>query len=421
MKEDFLYFLWKFQLFNHQGLETQCGLPVQVRKAGILNNDAGPDFSASHVVIDEMEWVGNVEMHVRSSQWFKHGHQNDVAYDSVVLHVVWDYNMPINDSKGREIPTIALSKITQKGYLSNYQLLNQSLVDIACQEKISEVPDVYLNGELHQQIICRLERKTQKWKENKTGELKTVFYELLAQSFGFKVNADAFCQVAEQLPLTILLKHGASLKQVEALLFGVSGMLSSAWNGEYPQGLFKEWKYLQHKFQLPEVSYVQWKFAKMRPPNFPTVKLAQFAVLMMGFQDLFDAVNANKPLSIIKQYFEKGTSLYWATHYVFDKESIQKDKALGVNSFRSVVINAIIPFIYFKYKRDEQHNVFDYLVGLLESLPAEKNHKVDLFLNLGLKPKNALETQGLLELLDYKCLPKKCLSCSVGNHLVRKK
>lgn len=421
MKEDFLYFLWKFQLFNHQGLETQCGLPVQVRKVGVLNNDAGPDFSASHVVIDEQEWVGNVEMHIKSSQWFAHGHQHDAAYDSVVLHVVWEFNKAVKDSKGREIPTIALSEITPKGYLTNYQLLNQSLVDVACQENISEIPEIYLNTELHHQIIHRLARKTHKWKDNNTGELKTVFYELLAQSFGFKVNADVFCQVAKQLPLTIVLKHGGSLKQIESLVFGVSGLLSSARDDEYAQGLLKEWNYLKHKFQLTEVASLQWKFAKMRPPNLPTVKLAQFAVLMTLFQDLFEAVNTNKPLEVIKRYFEKGTSIYWITHYVFDKESTPKDKVLGVNSFRSIVINAIIPFIYLKYKRDENHNVFDYLIGLLESLPAEKNHKVDLFIELGLKPKNALETQGLLELLDYKCLPKKCLSCSMGNHLVRKK
>ena len=419
MREDFLYFLWKFQLFEHRGLTTQCGQPVQIKKIGFQNHDAGPDFSAAQLIIGDMEWFGNVEMHTKSSEWFIHKHQHDAAYDSVVLHIVWKYNMPVTDSKGREIPTIELAPLTNNKYLSNYEVLNQSLVEIPCQERLAEIPSIYLKTELDDQVIHRLERKTDKWKTNKTGELKTLFYELLAQSFGFKVNTEAFYKVAQQLPLSIILKHRSNLFQLEALLFGVAGMLSPLRTDEYAKSLKKEWSYLQHKYKVPEVTYIQWKYAKMRPPNFPTIKIAQFAVLMTEFQLLFDAVNTNQSLDTIKKFFQSEVSSYWKDHYVFDKLSIDKSKVLGVSSFHSVVINAIIPFVYLKFKREEHHDIFDYLTGLLESLPPEKNHKVALFRAVGVKPKSAFDTQGLLELLDYTCLPKKCLSCRVGNYLVR--
>ena len=217
MREDFLYFLWKFQLFEHRGLTTQCGQPVQIKKIGFQNHDAGPDFSAAQLIIGDMEWFGNVEMHVKSSEWFAHKHQHDAAYDSVVLHIVWKYNMPVTDTEGREIPTIALASLTDEKYLSNYKLLSQSLVEIPCQKKLIETPSIYLSSEIDQQLLHRLERKTEKWKNHHTGELKVIFYELLAQSFGFKVNAEVFHQVSRQLPLSVLLKHRSNLFQLEAL------------------------------------------------------------------------------------------------------------------------------------------------------------------------------------------------------------
>ena len=334
---------------------------------------------------------------------------------------MWNYNIPVTDSKGREIPTIALSKLTQDKYLANYEQLSQSLVEIPCQVQLLSVPSIYLKSELEERLIHRLERKTERWKDYKVGELKTMFYELLAQSFGFKVNAAPFLQVAQQLPLSIVLKHRSSVKQLEALFFGVSGMLSSQWKDDYPKELLREWSFLKHKYQLSEVTYLKWKFSKMRPPNFPTIKLAQFIVLMTSFQELFDAVNSNKPIPFVREYFEAGVSKYWDTHYVFDKLSRSQSKVLGISSFYLIVINAIVPFVYLKFKKEERQEVFDYLTDLLESLPSEKNHKIKLFTDLGLKPKSAFDSQSLLELLDYKCLPKKCLTCKVGNQLVRQK
>jgi len=421
MKEDFLYFLWKFQLFEHNSLETQCGLPVLIKKTGFQNNDSGPDFSNSQLSIGEVDWYGNVEMHIKSSDWFTHKHQYDAAYDTVILHVVWECNMPITDTKGRVIPTIELSKLANPKYLINYKTLNQSSVEVSCQEKINVVPTIYLNEELEQQLLHRLSRKTELWSTSRTGELKVVFFELLAQSFGFKVNSDAFLQVAQQLPLSILLKHRNNLLQVEALLFGISGMLSSSHIDDYSRSLYKEWSYLKHKYQLPEVTYIQWKFSKMRPPNFPTIKMAQLALLMMSFQDLFEAVNSNKSLCVIKEFFQDGVSAYWNSHYVFDKSSQEKNKRLGESSFYSIIINAVIPFLFLKFRKEHNQHIYDYLIDLLQAVPAEKNNKIELFTKLGVKPKSAFETQGLIELLDYKCLPKKCLSCKVGNYLVRKR
>ncbi len=421
MKEDFIYFLWKFQLFEHTDLRTHCGKSVQIKKAGFQNNNSGPDFSDARVVIDGMEWCGNVEIHVKSSDWFEHKHQHDKAYDSVVLHVVWNYNIPITDTTGREIPTIALAPLTEEKYVTNYAILNQSLTSIPCHKKLSQTPDIYLKAELDSQIVHRLDRKTEKWKTNKTGELKTIFYELLAQSFGFKVNAEAFLNMAQQMPLAVLLKHRMNIAQLESLLFGVSGLLINSWEDAYPKQLMKEWEHLKHKFQLPEVTYTQWKFSKMRPPNFPTIRMAQFAQLVTDFQELFDDVNTNKPLSAITKRFQKDVTPYWKTHYTFDKESKERTKTMGKTSFYSVVINAIIPFIYLKFKRENDPLIFEYLTDLLDELPAENNHKIDLFIDLGIKPISAFDTQGLLELLDYKCLPKKCLSCKIGNYLVRRK
>jgi len=418
MKEDFIYFLWKFQLFDHTDLKTQCGKSVQIKKVGYQNNNSGPDFSEAHLVIDGMEWFGNVEMHTNSSDWFEHKHQYDKAYNSVILHIVWNYNIPITDTMGREIPTIELAPLTDDKYLTNYETLNLSLGTIPCGERLIKVPQIYFKSELENQLVHRLERKVEKWKSSKTGELKTVFYELLAQSFGFKVNSEAFLQTAQQIPLTTLLKQQND--QSEALLFGVSGLLTELWEDDYPKKLLKEWKYLQHKFQLPEVAYVQWKFSKMRPPNFPTIRMAQFARLINDFQPLFDAVNTNKSLVIIKKFFQNDVSTYWKAHYTFDKKSKEKSKIMGKSSFYLVVINAIIPFIYLKYLNEKEENVFDYLIDLLEELPAESNHKIDQFTALGIKPKTALETQALMELLDNKCTSKQCLSCQIGNHLVRK-
>lgn len=420
MKEDFLYFIWKFQLFDHRDLQTICGKPVTIKKTGFQNNNAGPDFSEAHLVIDHLEWYGNVEMHLNSSDWFEHKHQYDSAYDSVILHIVWHYNTPITDSKAREVPTISLESLVDKKYIANYQILNQSLNNIPCHANLTQLPAIYFQNELEQQLVNRLERKTFPWKTQNSGELKTSFYELVCQSFGFKVNSQPFLQISKQLPLSILLKHREQPLQIEALLFGVAGMLSLSFKDDYPKKLWKEWQYLKHKYQLAEMTYTHWKFAKMRPQNFPTTRLAQLTQLIIHFQDYFDAINSNKPLRFITPFFQHKISSYWQNHYVFDKESKPSIKLMGKASFYSVVINAIIPFIYLKFKKSSDQKVFDYLQNLLSSLPAEQNHKTEEFSNLGITISSAYESQALTELLDYKCLLKKCLSCKMGNHLMRK-
>jgi hypothetical protein len=423
MNEEFLHYLWKFQLFNLLDLKTEQGETLQVVKSGNYNTDAGPDFFNAKVKIGNTLWAGNVEVHINASDWEKHQHQYDKGYDNVILHLVYNADKIIYRQSGEEIPMLELKDRIEKKLFQNYLYFKDNNDWIPCQRTINQTPQLIINSCIDRMLIEKLEKKAeaiqatlsitnQNWEQ--------TFYQFIARNFGFNVNADAFELLAKATPLSILAKHKSSLFQLEAILFGQAGMLEKNFEDEYPRLLQNEYIFLKKKYKLQSLDGHLWKFLRMRPANFPTIRIAQFAALIFQSQQLFSKTMAAIAFVEIKKLFELNLSDYWQTHYTFDKTSAKKSKTFGDAAINIVAINTIAPFmfVYGKQKDNDafQQKAFD----LLEMCEADNNSIINNWKTLGLKVENAYQSQALLHLKNNYCSKKKCLNCSIGNYLIKK-
>ncbi len=423
MKEDFPIFLWKYQYFSKNQLITTRNEKVNIFNPGRQNFDAGPDFAQSRINIDGINWFGHVEVHVKSSQWVLHNHQNDQAYDLVILHVVWEDDLPVRRTDGSLIPTIELKDRVDIELFNRYKYLSQSLEKIPCNYKINQVDKLIIHSMLDKTVMQRLERKADfvinLIKKKFTWEEAT--YRLLAQNFGFKTNKEAFLRLAENLPLRIINKHRDNLFQIEALLFGMAGFLKADLPDDYFRRLKAEHKFLAHKYRLRhvELNKMEWKFLRMRPGNFPTVRLAQFAQLYHRNKNLFSVFKEVNSGQFFVDNLSISQSEYWRNHYSFGKVSGALVPGLGKESIYNLVINTIVPLkVAFGIIREDQFQI-DTAIRLLEELPAEVNKVTKLWENLEVKVANAFDSQGLMELFDKFCLGNKCLNCNIGISIVK--
>jgi len=422
MTEEFLHHVWKFKLFDLKDLKTSCGQEIEIIRSGTHNFDSGPDFFNAQVRIGNTLWAGNVEVHINASDWNKHHHQNDKAYDNIILHVVNNADQKLFRSSGEEIPAIEIKQRIDPKLLSNYMEFKQAPQLIPCAAQINSVPLLILNSTIDKMLLERLEKRSStiirslalnknNWEES--------FYQLIARSFGFKTNSEPFELLAKATPSVILAKHKNSLHQLEAILFGQAGMLNEHFNDPYPISLQNEYVFLKNKFRLEPIDQHLWKFLRLRPANFPTIRLAQFAALIERSSGLFSAVLQSESVVAIKDKFDVTVSDYWKDHYLFDKVSKKMEKPLGSEAVNSIIINVIVPFLFVYGKERSEQKYIDKAMLFLESINAEKNSVTDSWKMAGIKVNSAYESQALLQLKNEYCSNKKCLSCNVGNYLLK--
>lgn len=423
MTEDLLHFIWKYKLLNPVDFYTTSHVSLLIHKYGDHNRNAGPDFTDARIKLGDTEWAGTIEIHKKSSDWFLHHHHTDKAYDNVILHVVYEHDKEIYNSKNQIIPCFELKHFLSKDILERYESLYQNKQQIPCGILFSEVPEIIAEPWLERMLIGRLETKTDFIQELFLFTQKNwdeTFYLLLFKNFGFHVNGDAFLQVGKSIPLNTLLKHAGSVLQIEALLYGQAGLLSETYSDNYAQHLLKEYNYLKHKYNLHPIPH-KLKFLRLRPKNFPTIRLAQLADFILKYQRTFSKISEANSTEDVKKLFSVSVSDYWKTHYTFSEQSIQEEKNLGNASIESIIINTVCPLLFFYGRLKQDEKMVEKALRLYYDLKPESNHIVKLYKDISYKPKHASHSQALLHLHGNYCRNKKCLECGMGVFLLRKK
>jgi len=422
MKEEFLHFLWHYLRFDLAGLRTTEGEDLQILHPGTPNTDAGPDFVHARLRIGPTEWAGHVEMHLKASDWLKHGHSSDPAYDNVILHVVFEEDEPVLNRAGQRIPCLCLRSRIPPKLSQTYQKLVHNQQWIPCQHAIHQVDEHRRKLWLDRLMVERLEHKTRAMAERlerNGGDMEETFYQLLASSLGGRVNAEPLARLAEIAPLKLLQRHRTDPLQLEAILFGQAGLLEEAGEEEdYPMRLRREYAYLQHKYGLHPMHPPEWKFMRMRPANFPTVRIAQLATLLRQSDHLLSKALAVRQAREVEHMLEVKVSSYWQTHYRFGKPSIKRNKRLGRGTIHLVIINTLVPFLFLYGRRMGDGAFEERALALVQQLPAEDNAVIRRWSSLGLRPDSAFQSQALLQLYSHYCKPKRCLSCAIGHAIL---
>lgn len=423
MTEAFLHYLWQFQQFDKSNLQTIPGEKITVLKTGILNTDAGPDFTNARLQINEIEWVGSVEIHIKSSDWQLHKHQHNEAYNNVILHVVWENDQPIARQDGSLIPTLELKSITDISFLDKYQYLTDNQFIIPCKEQFSEVSNLSKFAILDKVLAKRLQQKAQIVEqifEQNNDDWEETAYQLLARNFGFKLNSETFLRLAQNLPLKVLQKHRDNLTQIEAMLFGQAGLIDIV--DEYSQKLSQEYDFFSAKFSLKsnQLNSHEWKFLRTRPANFPTIRIAQLSQLVKQQQSFFSLFTQTSSIEDLRNALKNEQSAYWQEHYNFGKTASKKLVGLGKDSINNILINTVIPLLACYSEKTDNQELMTRCVSFLEALPAEENHITNMWEGLGLQIKTAFDSQASIELYNNFCTQKRCLQCNVGIDILRK-
>jgi hypothetical protein len=424
LKEDFLSFIWQFRQYRAQQLCTTAGEALKVIQVGQPNKHAGPDFFNASIILAGTTWVGNVEIHVRSSEWIGHGHERDRAYNNVILHVVFEDDIPVRRADGSFMPTLALKAIFHEHILSNYNGLINAKLHFPCFTQIGTVDRMISHGLFSRTLVERLQHKSleveQKLQQHK-GDWEATFNFFLARSFGFKVNALPFELLANAIARQFYARYKDAPLQTEALIFGQAGFLNKIYKEPYPEQLRREYEFLKQKYQLVPLEVSLWKFLRMRPTGFPTVRLAQFAALMNRSEHLFSTVLNLSELKGIKALFMKlPIHSYWSSHYHFEKPANAFMPQLGTMSIENLIINAICLSLFSYGRIMDQPKYMDRALFFLEQLAPENNHIIRPYKSAGLKVENAFASQALLELNKNYCSQMRCLHCSIGMSIMKK-
>lgn len=415
MKESILHYVWQNKLFTAHDLKTTDGEKLEIIDVGRNNTDAGPDFFNAKIRIGETLWAGNVEIHTCSTEWFKHSHQWDKTYDTVILHVVLRADSEVYRRDGDRIPQLELNY--PKQIEANYDHLFSIQKWIPCSDKINQVPSIFIQSFKSALLTERLEQKmnsieqlllenNQHWEE--------AFYITLARNFGFGTNSQAFESLAKSVSISILGKHKDNILQLEALLFGQAGLLNPDKVDDYSLRLKKEYDFLQLKYGLIPIEGSQWKLLRLRPDNFPHVRIAQFAALINTSKKLFSKVVENPQIEVIRKLFETEPSAYWKSSYLFAHKSTLHIKKLGAQSINGILINTVVPFLFCYASHKNNEELKSKVLQMLEDIPKENNSIINGWNNLGLASKTAYDSQALLQLKKQYCDLKKCLRCRIG-------
>ena len=414
MREEFLYYLWENRLLS-KDLTTVDGSAVFVLSVGNRNYDSGPDFLDARIRIGGTLWVGHVEIHVNASDWFRHGHQNDDAYKNVILHVVYRA-----DDERLAIPTVEVAGKFNGSIYDKYSSFLRSRLWIPCEKSIAEIQQFTWLSWLERVVVERLETEVKdvslKLVENNCDWEETAYQRVMRYS-GLKVNNEAFDMLAKLLPLRVLRKHIDNPLQIEAMFFGCAGFLEQEFNESYPVLLQREFKILKSKFGLRTMPQAYWKFLRLRPPNFPTVRLAQMASLVRSFDPLFSKLLTISDLESVRNLFNVEVNEYWDTHFIFGKPSVTMKKTLGSTAIDVLVINAVIPVLFCYGQHRDDDNLKNRSVELLNEMEPEDNLVIRKFRKMGVNVQNAQQSQALLHLYNCYCKKRKCLKCRVFSAL----
>ncbi|MES2773688.1 MAG: DUF2851 family protein [Bacteroidota bacterium] len=422
MNERLLQFIWQFQYFNRQDLYTVAGEPLQIIAAGDWNTNQGPDFNQARVKIGETLWAGEVELHLKASDWHKHHHTKDAQYRKVILHVVWENDLQVKDQNGIPIPTLEIQNRVSNLLLTRYDHWMQQLRPIPCGADIVSVSALTWQNWKERLLVERLEQKTehiQQLLQQTNNNWEEVFWRLLCRYFGAGVNSECFEQLATSLPLNVLIKHKNQLQQLEALLLGQACLLNRRFTDHYPLLLQREYVFLRKKHQLQPITKTP-VFLRMRPVNFPTVRLAQLAMLIHQTVHLFSKIKEATDIKVVYKLFAVTANDFWNDHYQLDETSEHQPKKLGSQMINTILTNAAAPMLFAFGKYAAEHSYCDKAIRWMEELQAEKNTITRLFTDLGIENKSAFDSQALLHLRKHYCDQKRCLECAVGNAILKR-
>lgn len=414
MKEAFLHYVWQYQQFELGKLITTEKEPLSVMKTGFHNTDAGPDFLEAKLKIGKLEWSGAVEIHIRSSDWKLHQHHRDPNYQNVVLHVVWVDDQAVTYTDGRKIPTLVLRNKVSLRLVDHYKELISNRSALACAGSWHQTDPFLIKQMLETSLVDRLQLKSMKaatYFEQSSNDWEATTYFMLLSAFGFKINAHGFERLAYLLPYELVRKYIASPKSVSALLFGVSGFLEEEFNEPLKLSMQREWKYLQHKHQIKNVvAKHEWNFLRLRPANFPTVRLAQLASVLCSFDSLFRHFILSHELIHLKQKLQLQVRNVW---YMQSEEKVLSVN-LGKQSIQHLILNTLPPLLALYARRTDDYSYMEKAFEVLSQLKAEDNKITRKYTALGEKPKSAYESQAFLQLYSSYCQPKRCLNCKIG-------
>lgn len=419
MTENIFQYIWKFQLYNAQSLATISGESLKIQFAGNWNNDQGPDFKDARIIIDGTLLAGSIELHIKTSDWNKHGHDTDKNYNNVILHVVFVHDDAILQ---QSLPTLILEDRIPQHLIAKLDGLTQNATSVLCGSQINSLSSLVIQQWLSAVYVERLSQKStaiEMLLQQYQHDWDRVSWILLARSFGGPVNADAFQQMASQIPLELLSRHRHQIHQLEALLMGQAGLLQKTFLEHYPKMLQREYEYLKMKYGLPE-TMIPAVFLRMRPENFPTVRLAQLANLLQRQDRYFSKIKSAINLQELQELFEAVANDYWNDHFNFDHPTGFKIKKLGNSMMHHLIINLVGPllFAYGLWSRDRSY--CQKAMELMESVPAESNKYTRNFKRFGLEPNNALESQAMKTLHLNYCEQHKCLECAIGHAILKK-
>ena len=422
MKEAFLHYVWNFRKCDIPGLKLVSGQSISILFPGQHNQLAGPDFLNAQLRIEDTVWAGHVEIHVNASDWYAHRHEQDPAYRNVILHVVWHDDAVVVAQNGIPLPTLELCNfLPQELYASYNDLLTKRVSFIPCEKEVGEVDSIIVRSWLERLYLERLQRKVAVILEEvefSAADWEAIFFVQLARGFGTKINKEGFEAMARQIPMRVIARSRSNRQSLEALFMGVGGLLDEARSIDpYMLDLRREFEYLKQKFDLQPMLRERLHFFKLRPLNFPTIRLSQLAELLHRPSLLSSLCIEKKSLGELHQLMRVGTSSYWETHYTFGKNSKSKIKLTSTAFINSLLINVILPFKY-AYLRWSGGDPWAEVMEVIEQIPPEKNSIIRRFEKMDITVSSALDTQALLELYGRYCTSKRCLECAIGHRLL---
>ncbi len=423
MTEALLHYLWKFRLFDAGNLETKSGEKIEIIHQGFHNHDSGPDFLNAKIRIGKNTWAGNVELHINGNEWHQHKHQMDDAYNNVILHVVLESKEDfVSANNSAKIPCLELKNQIDTQLLNRYETLMRAATAIPCANSIKQVDSFVIDSAIERCAIERLERKVNTivaLLDASNGDWEHVAWQMLARYLGSGVNRDAMENVMKQIPVPVLSKHADNALQIEAMVFGVSGLLKGDFSDDYPRQLQKEFNYLKRLHSLNVLESGVFRWAKIRPANFPTVRLAQLAAVMLKDVKIFSRLLTCNSIKEIENLFLIKPNVYWKNHYRFDEVSERGVRQIGETTIDIIAINAVVPLLFAYGKHKGEESFCDKAVALLQTIDAEINVVTKTFQSLNVVPQSAFQSQGLVQLKQHYCNNFRCLDCGIGNAILR--
>ena len=419
MTEDFLHYIWKFRKFDQLNIETENGAPIQILETGTHNADSGPDFLDAKLRIDGTIWVGNVEIHISSSSWYKHNHDKDRAYDSVILHVVYTNDKPVIIGE-RELPTLVLKDRFDYQVFRLYKSWKKKAQFIPCEQDVQQVSAIVKSSAVEELAVKRISDKAEQsidiLKQTK-GDLEECFYRLLSKAMGLKVNAIPFEILAKITPFALIRKVNTDQMQLDALFLGQSGLLDKVSDPDsYLKHLKKEYEFMRQKFQLEPMPAQSWKLLRLRPDNFPAVRIAQLSAIYYRYKSLAQRITESETTSQLLSLFQNivPEAEFWNSHYTLEKISPNREKRLGDGRIRIIIINAVVPFLFALASYSKNDVYKEKALLILEDLKPETNKITRTFDQLGFSVKSSLDSQGLIGLKKSYCDQFKCVHCKIG-------